>query len=52
MCRDRSLNYEQNWCRERCRRLIYSDKKSSFDELLDMDGTVFIRHQNIQRLYI
>ena len=28
--------------------LYYSDKKSSIDELLDLDGTVSIQHQNIK----
>ena len=32
---------------ERCRRLIYSDKKSSFENLLDKDKSVSIYHKNI-----
>ena len=30
--------------------LIYNDKKSSYEELLIKDGTVFIHHRNIQTL--
>ena len=30
--------------------VIYSDTKSSFDELLDKDESVSIHHQNIQQL--
>ena len=32
--------------------MIYSDKKSSFHELLDKDESVSIHHQNIQKLGI
>ena len=35
---------------ERCLRLIYNDKKSSYEELLIKDGTISIHHRNIQTL--
>ena len=34
----------------RCLQLIYSDKKSSFEELVGKDGSVSIHHRNIQAL--
>ena len=33
---------------ESCFRLIYSDRKSSFEELLEKDGLVSIHNKNIQ----
>ena len=52
MCYNCSLNYNVNRLRERCVPIIYSDKKSSFDELLDKDESVSIHHQNNQKLDI
>ena len=52
MCYNRSLNHKINRLHERCLRIIYSDKKSCFDELLDMDESVSIHYQNIQKLGI
>ena len=37
---------------ERCLRLIYSDKKSSYEKLLEKDGSVSIHHRNMQVLAI
>ena len=37
MCCNRSLNRKINRLHERCLRIIYSDKKSSFDESYDKD---------------
>ena len=47
-----SLNPKINRLHERCLRIIYSDKKSSFDKLLDENESVSIHHQNIQKLGI
>ena len=52
MCYNRSLNHKINQLHERCLRIIYSDKKSSFDELLHKNESVSIHHQNIQQLGI
>ena len=52
MCYNRSLNHKINRLRERCFQSIYSDKKSSFDQLLDKDESVSLHHQNIQKLGI
>ena len=35
---------------ERCLRLIYNDKNSSYEELLTKDGSVFTYHRSIQVL--
>ena len=39
---------------ERCRRFIYNNKRSSLlnDKLLQKDGSVSVRHKNIQELAI
>ena len=37
---------------ERCLRLIYSDKRSSYENLLEKDHSVPIHHRNIQALAI
>ena len=37
---------------ERYLRLIHNDKLSSYEELLEKDGSVSIRHKNIQSLAI
>ena len=37
---------------ERCLKLIYSDKNSYYEELLEKDGSVCIHHRNIQNLAI
>ena len=47
MCYNRSLNYKINPLHERCLRIIYSDKKASFDELLDKDESASIHHHNL-----
>ena len=52
MCYNRSLNHKINRLHERCLRIIYSDKNSSSDELLDKDESVSIHHQNIEKLGI
>ena len=52
MCYNRCLNHKINRLHETCLRITYSDKKSSFDKLLDKDESVSIHHQNIQKLGI
>ena len=37
---------------ERCLRLIYSDKKSSYENFLEKDKSASIHHKNIQALAI
>ena len=37
---------------ERYLRLIYSDKKSSYENLLEKDNSVSVHHKNIQALAI
>ena len=37
---------------KRCLKIIYSDKQSSFNELLNKDSSVSIHIRNIQRLAI
>ena len=41
-----------NCLHERCLRLIYNDKKSSFEDLLEKDGSVSIHHRNLRTLAV
>ena len=46
------MNSKINRLHETCLRIIYSDKSSSFEELLQKDESVTIHVKNIQRLAI
>ena len=48
MCHNRTNNNKINRLHERCLRLIYNDKKSSFKDLLEKDGSVSIHHRNLR----
>ena len=50
MCHSRLLNNKINRLHERCLRIVYCDKKSSFQELLNNDGSVSIHTKNLQTL--
>ena len=50
MCHSRSINNKINRLHERCLRVVYSDKKSNFKELLEKDKSVSIHTQNLQAL--
>ena len=50
MCHSRTINNTINHLHERCLRVIYNDKISSFKELLDIDGSVPIHNRNLQIL--
>ena len=52
MCRNRTNNNKINRLHERCLRLIYNDKKSSFKDLLEKDGSVSIHHRNLRTLAV
>ena len=52
MLHNRCNNSEIKHLHERCLRLTYCDKTSSFEELLGKDGLVSIHHRNIQSLAI
>ena len=52
MCHSRSNNRKINMLHEKCLRIIYNDKQSSFTELLNKDNSVSIHIRNIQRLAI
>ena len=43
---------EINMLHQKCQRMIYNDKQSSFTELLNKGGSVSIHIRNIQRLAI
>ena len=49
MCHSPIINKNRNKVPERCLRIIYCDKQSSFEELLEKDSSVSIReeHPNI-----
>ena len=46
----RNLSNKINRLHERCLRVIYTDKTSSFEQLLENDNSVCIHHRNIQTL--
>ena len=46
----RIMNNEINWLRERCMWLMYKDKTSSFEELLEQDKSILILTRNLQML--
>ena len=52
MCHNRTYNNKINRLHERCLRLIYNDKRSSFEDLLEKGNSVSIHHQNLQALAI
>ena len=52
MCRNCTKNNKINRIHEGCLRLIYNDKKSSFENLLDKDKSVSIHHKNLRSLAI
>ena len=50
MCRSRTNNKKINKLNERCLRIVYNDKQSSFNELLEKDDSVSIHMRNTQML--
>ena len=49
MCHSRTNNSKINMLHERCLRIMYSDKQSSFTELLNKDSSVSIHIKNIRK---
>ena len=52
MCHNKTHKNKINSLHERCLRLIHNDKRSSFDDLLEKDNSVFIPYKNLQALSI
>ena len=52
MCHSRKLYHKINRLHEKCLRIIYNDKTSSYEELLSKDGSVSMHHKNLQKLVI
>ena len=50
MCHNRTFNNNINHSHERCLRIVYSDKTSSFEKLLEKDGSVTIHTRDLQAL--
>ena len=50
MCHSRLMNNKINRLHEKCLHIVHSDKTSSFEELLDKDGSVTIHTRNLQVL--
>ena len=50
MCHSREINNKIKRLYERCLRIIYNDKRSSFNALLEKDGSVSIHERNIKIL--
>ena len=52
MCYSRKLYHKVSRLHEKCLRIIYNDKTSSYEELLSKDGSVCMHHKNQQQLVI
>ena len=52
MCHSWALNNKINRLDERCLRIIYNNKTSTFEELQEKDNSVSINYKNIQALAI
>ena len=50
ICQSRKNNNKISRLHERCLRIIYNDKRSSFNALLEKDGSVSIHERNIKIL--
>ena len=50
MFHSRKLNNKINRLHERCLRVVYNDRLSTFEELMNKDNSVSIHHRNIQCL--
>ena len=50
MCHSRTLNNKINKIHQRALRLVYDDRQSTFEELLNIDKSVTIHHRNLQVL--
>ena len=50
MCHCRTMNNKINRLHERCLHIVHSDKTSSFEKLLEKDGSVTIHTRNLQTL--
>ena len=50
MCHSRTLNNKINKIHERTLQLVYDDRQSTFEELLNIDKSVTIHHRNVQVL--
>ena len=52
MCHNRMYNNKINRLHDRYLRLIYINKRSSFEDLLEKDNAVSIHHKNLRALAI
>ena len=52
VCHNRTNSNKINCLYERRLHLIYNDKKSSFEDLLEKDGSVSIHHRNLRPITV
>ena len=52
MCHSRKRYHKINRLHEKCLRIIYNDRTSSYEELLSKGDSVFMHHKNLQKFVI
>ena len=52
MFHSRALNNKIKRLQERCLSMVYNDKTSTFNELLEKDNSISIHYRNVQALAI
>ena len=50
MFHSRKLNNQINRLHERCLHVVYNDRLSTFEELLNKDNSLLVHHRNLQCL--
>ena len=50
MCQSRALNKQTSKLHQRALQLVYDDRQSTFEELLNIDKSLTIHHKNVQVL--
>ena len=52
MCHNRKLHHKINRLHEKYRRITYNDKMSSYEKLLNKNGSFSLHHKNLQKFVV